>query len=163
MIHPKFTFQQSVLFIDDQTKFENLIRNGLLNFPAQYEFCPSRVSTAMERLQSETPDLIVSTLDYREGNVLELIRGTNGYLEKVPSIYLSEPHLADLEAEVASLGRFTIMERKADPLELVRKMAQVIAENIGKERPARFQVSKAEREETPHELSWAEAVLGKKD
>ena len=162
MIRSQFVFQQSVLFIDDQTKFENLIRNGLLNFPAQYEFCPSRVLTALDRLQNQTPDLIVSTLEFREGSVLDLIKSTRGYLNQVPAIYLSEPHLADLEAEVAAMGNFEITERSADPLELIQRMARVIAENAGKEKPPRFRISEESADETSHELSWAEAVLGKK-
>ena len=44
MSQQRFLFQQSVLFIDDQTHFENFIRKGLLNLPAEYEFCPSRFS-----------------------------------------------------------------------------------------------------------------------
>ena len=154
----RFNFLQSVLFIDDQTKFENLIRGGLLTFPAQYEFCPSRVSTVLERLQGEVPDLIVSTLEFTDGSALDLIRKSNGFLEKVPSIYLSEPHLADVEAEMALAGRFNVMERKSGPLDLIRKMAQVIAENIDLEKPVYF----APKAEEPELLSpWAEAILKK--
>jgi hypothetical protein len=128
MAHPSFTFQRSVLFIDDQTRFENLIRGGLLSFPAQYEFCPSRVSTTLERLEKETPDLMVVTLDFSEGSVLELVEKTRGFIETVPAIYLSEPHLADIEAEMALRGRFQVMKRSPDPLALIRKMSQMIME-----------------------------------
>ncbi len=127
MSYPRFSFQQSVLFIDDQSKFENLIRNGLLGLNAQYEFCPSRVSTALERLEAETPDLIVSTLEYKEGTVLDFVGKHKEFLSQVPSIYLTEPHTVDLEAELAKLGEFNVMERKRDPLDLIRKMAQLIA------------------------------------
>ena len=169
MSQPRFLFQQSVLFIDDQPQFENLIRKGLLNFPAEYEFCPSRLSTALERLQGETPDLIVSSLDFKEGSVLELIRKTGGFLEKVPSLYLSEPHLADIEAEMAMMGRFQILDRKAGPLELIRKMAQVIAENIDREKPARFRPGQKPSAIEPEGISvhssldspWADAILKK--
>jgi len=161
-------FQQSVLFIDDQTQFENLIRKGLFSLPAEYEFCPSRVSTALERLQGETPDLIVSTLDFKEGSVLDLIRKTHGFLDKVPSLYLSEPHLADIEAEMAMMGRFTIMDRKTGPLELIRKMAQVIAENINHEKPSRFKPAPPKvMEEAAISIDsaldspWAQAILKK--
>ncbi len=129
MAHPPFTFQRSVLFIDDQTRFENLIRGGLLSFPAQYEFCPSRVSTTLERLEKETPDLMVVTLDFAEGSVLELVEKTRGFIETVPAIYLSEPHLADIEAEMALRGRFQVMKRSPDPLALIRKMSQMILES----------------------------------
>jgi hypothetical protein len=128
MAHPSFAFQRSVLFIDDQTRFENLIRAGLLSFPAQYEFCPSRVSTTLERLEKETPDLMVVTLDFSEGSVLELVEKTRGFIETVPAIYLSEPHLADIEAEMALRGRFQVMKRSPDPLALIRKMSQLIME-----------------------------------
>jgi DNA-binding NtrC family response regulator len=135
MSYPRFSFQQSVLFIDDQNKFENLIRNGLLSLSAQCEFCPSRVSTAVERLQVEVPDLIVTTLDFKEGNVIDFVRNHRDFLEQVPSIYLAEPHLGDLEAELAKMGKFEVMERKRDPLDLMRKAAQMIAENLGKPKP----------------------------
>jgi hypothetical protein len=168
MSHPRFLFQQSVLFIDDQSQFENLIRKGLLSCPAEYEFCPSRFSKAFERLQGETPDLIVSTLDFKEGSILDLIRKTGGYLEKVPTLYLSEPHLADIEAEMSLLGRFNILDRKAGPLEIIRKMAQVIAENLNHEKPARFSpgVQKSMDEPFPSadttlESPWAAAILKK--
>jgi len=167
MSHPSFAFQQSVLFIDDQTKFENLIRSGLFSFPAQYEFCPSRVSTALERLQKETPDLIVATLDFSEGSILELVQKTKGFLEHIPSIYLSEPHLADIEAEMALHGRFNVLERNPDPLALIRKMSQVIAENIHREKP-RFKPQQSKKEDAMHieeeallNLDWAASILKK--
>jgi CheY-like chemotaxis protein len=165
MSYPRFTFQQSILFIDDQTKFENLIRAGLFQLPAQYEFCPSRVSVALDRLQVETPDLIVSTLDFREGRVTDFIRSTQGQLASIPAIYLSEPHLADIEAEVALLGKFQVMERQKDPLELLRKMSQVIAENLGKEKPAPLRLKPKKADLHTHDgsdgLGWAEMILKK--
>jgi hypothetical protein len=168
MSQQRFLFQQSVLFIDDQTHFENFIRKGLLNLPAEYEFCPSRFSVAYERLQGRTPDLIVSTLEFKEGSILDLIRKTHGFLEKVPSLYLSEPHLADIEAEMALLGRFEVMGRKEGPLALIRKMAQVISENLNKERPPRFRPETQEQESgsilQPEGLldsPWADAILKK--
>ncbi|NDG83706.1 MAG: hypothetical protein EBX52_01540 [Proteobacteria bacterium] len=167
MEYPSFAFQQSILFIDDQTRFESLIRGGLLNFPAQYEFCPSRVATALERLEQETPDLIVATLDFSEGSILELVQKTEGFIENVPAIYLSEPHLADVEAEMALRGRFMVMEREADPLSLIRKMSQLIAENVNREKP-RFRPGKSKKrgEITPEEEAllshhWADAILKK--
>ena len=165
MSYPRFTFQQSILFIDDQTKFESLIRAGLFNLSAQYEFCPSRVSAALDRLQVETPDLIVSTLDFREGRVTDFIKSTQGQLASIPAIYLSEPHLADIEAEVALLGNFQVMERQKDPLELLRKMSQVIAENLGKEKPAPLKLFPKKADPEPADgaegLGWAEMILKK--
>jgi CheY-like chemotaxis protein len=168
MAHPRFLFQQSVLFIDDQSQFENLIRKGLFSCPAEYEFCPSRFTKAYERLQGETPDLIVSTLDFKEGSVLDLIRKTEGFLEKIPTLYLSEPHLADIEAEMGLLGRFNILNRKAGPLEIIRKMAQVISENLNHEKPVRFSpgVQKSldepfSADEAVLESPWAAAILKK--
>ncbi len=168
MSHPRFLFQQSVLFIDDQSQFENLIRKGLFSCAAEYEFCPSRVSKAYERLQGETPDLIVSTLDFKEGSVLDLFRKTNGYLQKIPALYLSEPHLADVEAEMSLMGKFNILDRKAGPLEIIRKMAQLVAENLNQEKPERFRPAsgKAQLEslvvsEPALDSPWAEAILKK--
>jgi DNA-binding NtrC family response regulator len=167
MSYPRFSFQQSVLFIDDQTKFENLIRNGLLGLNAQYEFCPSRVSTALERLEAETPDLIVSTLEYKEGTVLDFVGKHREFLSQVPSIYLTEPHTVDLEAELAKLGEFNVMERKRDPLELIRKMAQLIAESIDKPKP-RLKLVSSQTEEQARQhrqtsgiesVNWAEEIL----
>jgi hypothetical protein len=168
MSHSPFLFQQSVLFIDDQSQFESLIRKGLFSCPAEYEFCPSRFSKAYERLQGETPDLIVSTLDFKEGSVLELIRKAGGFLEKVPAIYLSEPHLADIEAEMSLMGRFNILDRKAGPLEIIRKMAQVLAENLNREKPSRFRpavpelpIVNAAPQDAALESPWADAILKK--
>ncbi len=167
MSYPRFSFQQSVLFIDDQSKFENLIRNGLLGLNAQYEFCPSRVSTALERLEAETPDLIVSTLEYKEGTVLDFVGKHREFLSQVPSIYLTEPHTVDLEAELAKLGEFNVMERKRDPLELIRKMAQLIAESIDKPKP-RLKLVSSQTEEQARQhrqasgiesVNWAEEIL----
>jgi DNA-binding NtrC family response regulator len=167
MSYPRFSFQQSVLFIDDQSKFENLIRNGLLGLNAQYEFCPSRVSTALERLEAETPDLIVSTLEYKEGTVLDFVGKHKEFLSQVPSIYLTEPHTVDLEAELAKLGHFNLMERKRDPLELIRKMAQLIAESIDKPKPRlKLVSSQSEEQVRKHResggvasVNWAEEIL----
>jgi DNA-binding NtrC family response regulator len=167
MSYPRFSFQRSVLFIDDQTKFENLIRNGLLGLNAQYEFCPSRVSSALERLEAETPDLIVSTLDFKEGNVLEFVGKNREFLAQVPSIYLSDPHTVDLEAELAKLGSFLVVERKRDPLELIRKMAQLIAESMDKPKPRlRLVSSQSEEQVKRHRqdaevssVNWAEEIL----
>ncbi len=168
MSHPRLLFQQSVLFIDDQSQFENLIRKGLFSCPAEYEFCPSRFTKAYERLQGETPDLIVSTLDFKEGSVLDLIRKTGGFLEKVPTLYLSEPHLADIEAEMSLMGRFNILDRKTGPLEIIRKMAQVISENLDHEKPARFRPSGKKplseplfADEAVLQSPWADAILKK--
>ena len=168
MSHPRFLFQQSVLFIDDQSQFENLIRKGLFSCPAEYEFCPSRFTKAYERLQGETPDLIVSTLDFKEGSVLDLIRKTEGFLEKVPTLYLSEPHLADIEAEMGLLGRFNILNRKAGPLEIIRKMAQVISENLNHEKPVPFSPGVQKSLDEPFsaveavlDSPWAAAILKK--
>ena len=168
MSHPRFLFQQSVLFIDDQSQFESLIRKGLFSCAAEYEFCPSRVSKAYERLQGETPDLIVSTLDFKEGSVLDLFRKTNGYLQKIPALYLSEPHLADVEAEMSLIGKFNILDRKAGPLEIIRKMAQLVAENLNREKPARFRPNPenalVENSGGPESLlssPWADAILKK--
>jgi len=167
MSYPRFSFQQSVLFIDDQSKFENLIRNGLLGLNAQYEFCPSRVSTALERLEAETPDLIVSTLEYKEGTVLDFVGKHKEFLSQVPSIYLAEPHTVDLEAELAKLGDFNVMERKRDPLDLIRKMAQLIAESIDKPKPRLKLVSSQSEEQVRQHrqeggitsVNWAEEIL----
>ncbi|MBU6155076.1 MAG: hypothetical protein KGP28_12295 [Bdellovibrionales bacterium] len=162
MSHPRFLFQQSVLFIDEQSQFESLIRKGLFSCPAEYEFCPSRLSKAYERLQGDTPDLIVSTLDFKEGSILELIRKTGGFLEKVPALYLSEPHLADIEAEMSLLGQFNILDRKAGPLEIIRKMAQLIAENLDREKPSRFPPKRElVQSEKVLESPWADAILKK--
>jgi DNA-binding NtrC family response regulator len=167
MSYPRFSFQQSVLFIDDQSKFENLIRNGLLGLNAQYEFCPSRVSTALERLEAETPDLIVSTLEYKEGTVLDFVGKHKEFLSQVPSIYLTEPHTVDLEAELAKLGEFNVMERKRDPLDLIRKMAQMIAESIDKPKPRlKLVSSQSEEQVRKHReaggiasVNWADEIL----
>jgi DNA-binding NtrC family response regulator len=167
MSYPRFSFQQSVLFIDDQSKFENLIRNGLLGLNAQYEFCPSRVSAAVERLEAETPDLIVSTLEFKEGNVIDFVGKHREFLAQVPSIYLSEPHTVDLEAELAKLGEFNVMERRRDPLELIRKMAQLIAESIDKPKPRlKLVSSRTEEQVRQHRqaagiapVNWAEEIL----
>jgi len=165
MAIPHLCFQQSVLFIDDQTRFESLIRGGLFNFPAQYEFCPSRVTSAFERLQYDTPDLIVATLDFSEGSILELLEKTGGFLQEMPAIFLSEPHLADIEAEMALRGRFTLMERNPDPLDLILKMAQVISENVDAQRP-RLNLGQPETESPLSEEAllqpdWASSILKK--
>ncbi len=167
MPYPRFSFQQSVLFIDDQSKFENMIRNGLLNLSAQYEFCPSRESAALAKLEKETPDLIVSTLEYKEGNVLDFVRKHQTFLGQVPSIYLSEPHLVDLESELVKLGGFHVVERTRDPLDLMRKMAQVIAENLGKPK-AKLRLVSPSAEAPVHSkkessgltsVDWAQEIL----
>ena len=160
MSQPRIPFGQSVLFIDDQTKFENLIRGGLFSYPAEYEFCPSRLSVALERFRGETPDLIVSTLEYNEGNVLELVRSSHAILERVPTVFVSEPHLADVEAQLALEGRFQVVERTMDPQTLIQKMAEVIAESraaSGAVIPLRVPSSGVSLGQT----NWAESIVKK--
>lgn len=125
------------------------------------------MSTALERLEAETPDLIVSTLEYKEGNVIDFVGKHRAFLNQVPSIYLSEPHTVDLEAELAKLGSFNVVERKRDPLELIRKMAQLIAESMDKPKPRlRLVSSQTEEEARQHRqgsgiesVNWAEEIL----
>lgn len=156
MSQPRYSLNQSVLFIDDQTKFENLIRGGLFSYPVEYEFCPRRISTAVERFKGEVPDLIVATMEYLDGNVLDLIKNSQGYLDRVPAVFISEPYLADVEAQLALQGRYEIVERNIDPLSLIRKMAQVIAE--GGEQ-GRGDLSKSAEPLT--QVDWAEAIIKK--
>jgi DNA-binding NtrC family response regulator len=157
MSQPKVSLSQSVLFIDDQTKFEHFIRGGLFSFPAEYEYCPSRISTAKERFKGETPDLIVATMEYLDGSILDLIQSSQGFLERVPAMFISEPHLADVEAELARSGRFQVVERSIDPLDLIRKMAQVIAENANQS--ARNPRTLPNGVPGTPPLDWAQAVL----
>jgi CheY-like chemotaxis protein len=155
MSQPRYSLSQSVLFIDDQTKFESLIRGGLFSYPAEYEFCPSRISTAVERFKGERPDLIVTTMEFLDGTALDLIRSAPGYLERVPAVFISEPHLADLEAQLAQQGRFQVVERAVDPLNLIRKMAQAIAEGGA-------QGILNEGDPAPlAQLGWADAIIKK--
>ncbi|NDF14809.1 hypothetical protein EB061_05750 [bacterium] len=159
MSHLKVPFSQSVLFIDDQTKFESLIRGGLLSYPAEYEFCPSRLNTALERFRGETPDLIVSTLEYLEGNVLDLIRGSHGLLERVPAMFISEPYMADLEAQLALEGRFQVVERTMDSQVLIQRMAEAIAEKkVGS--PSKPSAT-ASGGVASGQKDWAEAIIKK--
>ena len=127
MLYPRYAFQNSVLYIDQPEKYENLVRAGLLSYPVNFEFCPNDLNAALERLKISKPDLIISSLEFERGSVLEFVRKIRTELKSVPSIYISEPHLIEVQKQILKTGgAFDLVQRSDELDELIRKMDHAV-------------------------------------
>lgn len=126
MSYPQYSFQKSLLFIDDFTLSESFIRTGLLSYPVQFEFCPSRFGDAVRSLERRPPDILVVSLAFQEGLALDFAKKIHETLAHVPAIYMTEPHLESIQAEVLKLGIVDICPRPQDASELIRRVNQAV-------------------------------------
>jgi CheY-like chemotaxis protein len=109
MSYPQYSFQHSVLVISDFGKSEKMIRGGLLSYPVQFEFCPGDYEKAIEKITHRQPDILVVSLEFQIGSVLEFIEKTRKNWAHVPSIFLSEPHLLEIQKAAMHLGATEIV------------------------------------------------------
>lgn len=127
MAYPRYSFQHSVLFIDQTTQTEAMIRQGLLSYPVHFEFCENRLSEALEKIETTRPDLIVSSLDFKEGSVLDLAKTLHHKPVKTPTIYLVDPTVSEMQQQVIKEGGvFDWVARGSDFSELLRKMNHAV-------------------------------------
>ena len=127
MTVPHFSFQSTVLVIDELSKSEALIRNGLLSYPANFEFCSSEFPEVMGSLSKSKPDLLVVSLEFQKGSVLDFAEKTRKEWANIPSIYVTEPHLLDMQKAVIRMGAFDIIPRPTlDTSELIRKIDRAV-------------------------------------
>jgi two-component SAPR family response regulator len=128
MSQPRYGFQHSVLFIDDFSKTEQLIRSGLLFCPIQFEFCPNDYEIAMQKIVQVKPDLIVSSLEFKMGSVVEFIEKTRKNFSQLPAIYLTEPHLDHVQNSIFKWNEEInlIARPTSEPSELVKLMEKTI-------------------------------------
>ena len=127
MPFPHFSFQNSVLFIDQQDQYENLIRGGLLSYPVHFEFCEnSNSGDAIKRIESSKPDLIVSSMEFKDGSFLDFAHKIHNEMSKIPAIYITEDHLHEVQNKVLKMGIFDLVTRDAAVSELIRKMNHAV-------------------------------------
>ena len=117
-----------MLYIDEPQKYETVLRSGLLSCPAYFEFCRNDVSLALNKIEEVKPDLIITALEFQEGSVLEFIEKIKSNLSRIPSIYISEPHLLDIQKKLAEStgGTYEIVLRSNEPTELIQKVDQLV-------------------------------------
>ena len=124
-MYPQYSFQRSVLVIDDLRKSENLIRQGLLSYSAQFEFCQADYEKALSRVKDTRPDIIIVSLEFEKGSVLKFAEKMKEWAH-LPSILITEPHLLDIQQTVLKLAAFEIIERPVNgPADLMSRMDQM--------------------------------------
>jgi DNA-binding response OmpR family regulator len=130
MSYPLYGFQHSVLIIDDFSKSAQMIRSGLLSYPTQFEFCPSEYEIAVERIHVLKPDLVVVSLEFIQGSVIDFVEKTRKNQPSLPSIFLTEPHLIEIQTAILSMGgEFNMIARPtAEPSELLHRMDRAMHE-----------------------------------
>ncbi len=127
MSYPRYSFQHSILYIDQPERYVAMVASGLLNFPVHFEFCSNDINEALARMKSGTHDLIISALDLQGGSVLDFIGKIKEKLAQIPAIYISEPHLLDVQKKLLKTGGvFDILQRAKLPDELFQKMDQAV-------------------------------------
>ena len=126
MSYPQYSFQHSVLVINDLGKSEKILRS-LLSYPVQFEFCPSDYDQAIAKLSQQKPDLIVVSLDFKKGSVIEFAKKARNTWANLPSLYLTEPHLIELQNTVQQLGEIEVISYPlADTSELMTKVDYMV-------------------------------------
>ena len=126
-MYPQYSFQHSVLIIDRLEKSESLIKNGLLTYPANFEFCAADYDLALKSVKRSRPDLLVISLDFEKGSSLEFAKKLREGFLTTPSIFLSEPHLLETQKEMLKLGAFDLINHpQGEPAELIRRMDRAV-------------------------------------
>ena len=127
MPYPQYAFQHSILYIDQPEKYESLVRSGLLSYPVNFEFCPNDLKAALNKIETSKPDLVISSLEFQSGSVLEFVEKVKNSLARTPAIYISEPHLLDIQKQIIKAGgAFDLIQRSSALDELIRKMDHAV-------------------------------------
>ena len=127
MAYPRYSFQHSILFIDRPEKYEELVASGLLSFPVHFEFCPNNLASAVSSIEQTKPDLIIASLEFQDTTILEFIEKVKANLGRIPLIYISEPHLSDVQKQILKTGAaFDFAQRSNQPDDLICKMDHAV-------------------------------------
>jgi DNA-binding NtrC family response regulator len=126
-MYPQYSFQNSILIIDQLTKSESLVKNGLLSYAANFEFCPADYDLALQSISKNKPDLMVISLDFEKGSSLDFAKELQKRYFSTPSIFLSEAHLFEIQQTVLKLGAFDLIQHPdGHPAELIRRIDRAV-------------------------------------
>lgn len=82
---------------------------------------------ALAKIEEVRPDLIISSLEITEGSALEFVKKIKAHAAQIPSIFLSEPHLVDIETKLMQTeGGLEVVSRSQGPIELIKKIEHVV-------------------------------------
>ena len=126
MSHPTFAFQHSILFIDDISKSENFIRTGLLAYPVHFEFCAGTLEDAIQAIEKSTHDILVVSLQFQDGLVLDFAQHVQKHFHQVSSIYMVEQNLLQLQSQVLKYGAMEVFPRPADASGLITHVESAV-------------------------------------
>jgi DNA-binding NtrC family response regulator len=115
-------FQQKVLVVEQPARLEYLLRLGLLNFPVQMTFITNHREKVLHALETEQPDLLISTLQFADGTATDLIHDMEKKIGILPSIFITEPSTLEVQKQVLRLGAFDLVPQPVQIDDLHRKM-----------------------------------------
>lgn len=115
-----------ILVVDRPEKVDEMIRNGLLYYPVEMTFSFGK-KEALESIERNQPDLIISALQLADGTAVELVKEIKKVIELIPSIFLSDPNHAqdaELQQQILRIGAFDVLSRPFEMQNLLRKIDQ---------------------------------------
>ena len=121
----------SILVIDHPQKVESLVRSGILSCSVQVQFCLGKKADAIKIIEQSAPDLIVSSLEYIDGNALELVHEMNSKLGAIPSIFITDPEQIELQKQVLKVGAFDVVQRPFEMPDLMKKIDRAVRHSRG--------------------------------
>jgi DNA-binding NtrC family response regulator len=128
MMYPQYAFQHSVLVIDHLSNSELLVRGGLLSYPVNFEFCPGDQELALKKIIQSKPDLLLVSVEFEKGNILEFAQKTQELHSTLPAIFMTNPKLTEIQNSIVSLGAFDfILHPGSEPKELIRRMDRALS------------------------------------
>jgi DNA-binding response OmpR family regulator len=130
---------QTILVIDRPQNIERLVRLGILSCAVQVEFCLGKKADALKLIERESPDLLISGLEYLDGNAIEFVNEMNARIGSIPSIFLTEPEQLDLQKQVLRLGAFDIVQRPVDIADLTRRIDRAFRHARGYSKKTRIE------------------------
>ena len=115
--------QQTVLFLDQASQIESLIRTGILTYPCQMAFCSGGRKEALQVIQRDPPDLLVTSMELSDGNAPELMRELHEKVGPIPSIFIANPGTIDPNKKV---GAFDLLQRPFQIADLISKIDRAV-------------------------------------
>jgi PleD family two-component response regulator len=106
---------QRIHVIDRPEHIELLVQGGLFYYPAELSFSTTK-REAVVVLSNRSADLIISGLEFEDGNAMEMVQQLRKNCEKfIPGIYLSDPKQGQIPADLmAKLGAIDVVQRPVD-------------------------------------------------
>lgn len=115
-----------VLVVDQFREMEKMIRSGILACSSPLEFCPAEHDQVMSHITLERPGVIIAPLQMDNMNAAQLIQEVIQKTgEAIPGIFIQDPTLAEVERQLAALGKFEFVPRQFNMPELL-KMVEVM-------------------------------------